>query len=127
MATSETHTLKVKVSYPERVGGYVKTPIELSFRLPQWAVTELNMMDGVAVCAAKQNHILLVVTPSWVDYRARVLNLIVAANTNALAVKTVGGLPGYNVLVEEQVLATQTSLLTPESPLLSATEPVLSN
>jgi hypothetical protein len=95
--------------------------------LPQWALTELIKMNGVAVAAANQNHILRVVTPSWVDYRAQVLNLIVRANSNALAVKTSCGLPGYNVLVEEQVLATQSSFLTPENPLLSSVEPTLSD
>lgn len=121
MATSKTHTLKVKVAFPQRVGEYDEISIELSFRLPQWALTELNKIDGVAVRAARQNHILVVITPNWTAYRAAVLRLITVANSNALVEKTSCGGPGYNVSVEEQVLMTRRTDLTPASPILLAT------
>lgn len=118
MAKDRSHTLTVKVSYPERTGACDKVTIELSFRLPQWALAKLNQMDGVAVTASRQNHILFVLTPAWSGFRQEVLTLIANANSNALVEKTSGGSMGYSVRIEEQVLAIRATELTPTAPLL---------
>lgn len=117
------HTLTIRVSHPKQVSGGNETKIELSFRLPQWALTKLNEIEGVTVKAQRQNHVLFVVTPSWSVYREAVLDLIANANLNALVERTHNGTPGYNVRVTEEVLVltTRSTDLTFETPKLTAT------
>lgn len=115
------HTLTIRVSHPEQTDDGNKTKIELSFRLPQKALTELKKIDGVTVTAQRQNHVLFVTTPSWSVYREAVLNLIANANLNALVERTHTGSPGYNVRVEEEVDSeTRSTDLTFETPRLMA-------
>jgi hypothetical protein len=120
MAEGKAHVLVVRVSYPKAMGEGDLTKIDLSFRLPQWALANLKLIIGVTVKAERQNHILYVVTPCWEAYRVRVLNLIASSNGNALREQKGFGGPGYDVRVEEQVIMTRTTTLTPTDPELVA-------
>lgn len=109
---ADTFTLQIHVSYPKRVKGCHETTVELNFRLPRGSLAKLNQINGVAVRARTQNHVLHIVTPDWAVYRQPVLNLIADANGNALREKTMSGRPGYDVEIVEEVLQKRTTLLT---------------